>query len=79
MIYLVYSSVAAYPLTEQELEGILLQSRCNNQKNGITQTIRLNGVQRGQGSNVKMRWKAAYSFGGVRKDEMGEIPTLGVP
>lgn len=49
-----------------------------NQKNGITQNIRLNGVQRGQGSNVKMRWKLAYYASGVRKDEMGEIPSLGV-
>ncbi|KAF2466837.1 ADP-ribosylation factor-binding protein-like protein GGA1 [Lindgomyces ingoldianus] len=49
-----------------------------NQQNGITQTIKLHGVQRGQGSNVKMRWKAAYSVGGARKDEMGEISSLGV-
>ncbi|ORY12708.1 VHS domain-domain-containing protein [Clohesyomyces aquaticus] len=49
-----------------------------HQQNGITQTIRLLGVQRGQGANVKMRWKAAYLVGGVRKDEMGEIQSLGV-
>jgi hypothetical protein len=49
-----------------------------NQQNGITQTIRLNGVQRGQGGAVKMRWKLSYLAGGVRKDEQGEIPSLGV-
>ncbi|KAF2799482.1 VHS-domain-containing protein [Melanomma pulvis-pyrius CBS 109.77] len=48
------------------------------QQNGITQVIRLNGVQRGQGSNVKMRWKASYFVSGAKKDEMGEIPSLGV-
>jgi ADP-ribosylation factor-binding protein GGA len=48
------------------------------QQNGITQMIRLTGVQRGQGSNVKMRWKAAYFVSGAKKDEMGEIPSLGV-
>ena len=48
------------------------------QANGITQTIRLNGVQGGQGGNVKMRWKAAYHIGGVRKDEQGEIASLGI-
>lgn len=49
-----------------------------NQRNGISQTIRLNGVQRSQGANVKMRWKVSYSLAGVWKEEMGEIPSLGV-
>ncbi|KAF1934986.1 VHS-domain-containing protein [Clathrospora elynae] len=49
-----------------------------NQKSGITQSIRVNNVQRGSGSSVKMRWKASYSLGGQQKNEMGEIPSLGV-
>lgn len=49
-----------------------------NQKGGITQTIRVNNVQRGAGNTVKMRWKASYNLGGQPKNEMGEIPSLGV-
>ncbi|CAE7176565.1 hypothetical protein P3342_008202 [Pyrenophora teres f. teres] len=49
-----------------------------NQKFGITQNIRVNNVQRGSGDSVKMRWKASYSVGGQQKNEMGEIPSLGV-
>lgn len=49
-----------------------------NQKHGITQTIRINNVQRGNGTNVKMRWKASYTHGGQPKNEMGEIASLGV-
>ncbi|KAH8727227.1 VHS domain-containing protein [Phaeosphaeriaceae sp. PMI808] len=49
-----------------------------NQKHGITQTIRVNNVQQGSGNTVKMRWKASYSQGGKQKNEMGEIPNLGV-
>jgi ADP-ribosylation factor-binding protein GGA len=46
--------------------------------NGVTQTIRLLGVDMGMGGNVKMRWKASYFVDGARKDEMGEISALGV-
>ncbi|KAF2033237.1 VHS-domain-containing protein [Setomelanomma holmii] len=49
-----------------------------NQKFGITQTIRVNNVQRGTGNSVKMRWKASYTHGGQAKNEMGEISSLGV-
>ncbi|KAF2129848.1 VHS-domain-containing protein [Dothidotthia symphoricarpi CBS 119687] len=49
-----------------------------NQKSGITQNIRVNNVQRGSGASVKMRWRASYSLGGQQKNEMGEIPSLGV-
>ncbi|KAF2266181.1 VHS-domain-containing protein [Lojkania enalia] len=66
----------AYQLRLEPQSSISLSP---NQQNGITQTIRLHGAQRGQGSNVKMRWKVAYSVGGARKNEMGEIPSLGVP
>lgn len=49
-----------------------------NQAGGITQTIRLHGVEKGKGGVVKMRWKASYSIGAERKDEQGEISSLGV-
>jgi hypothetical protein len=65
----------AYQQQMQPQSGVFLSPQ---QQNGITQQIRLNGVQRGQGGNVKMRWKLSYSVGGARKDEMGEITTLGV-
>jgi len=58
-----------------------------NQANDITQSIRLNGVERGKGSTVKMRWKTSYvvggssagGAGGERREEQGEIANLGVP
>ncbi|KAK3708154.1 ARF-binding protein [Vermiconidia calcicola] len=50
-----------------------------NQQNGITQTIRLQGVERGKGTAVKMRWRAGYGFQGGQKNEQGEISGLGVP
>ncbi|KAF2211907.1 hypothetical protein CERZMDRAFT_41993 [Cercospora zeae-maydis SCOH1-5] len=49
-----------------------------NQQNGITQTIRLQGADRGKGTSVKMRWRASYSVGGQQKNEHGEINGLGV-
>ena len=50
-----------------------------NQQNGITQTIRLDGVERGKGTSVKMRWRASYSLDGEVRNEQGEIVGLGVP
>ncbi|PSK53987.1 hypothetical protein B9Z65_7793 [Elsinoe australis] len=49
-----------------------------NQRDGITQSIRLQGVTRGKGSGVKMRWKASYAVGPERREETGEIGNLGV-
>ncbi|KAI7308281.1 hypothetical protein KC315_g13408, partial [Hortaea werneckii] len=49
-----------------------------NQQNGITQSIRLQGCQRGQGSAVKMRWRASYTLNGQQQNEQGEIAGLGV-
>ncbi|PNS21327.1 hypothetical protein CAC42_1106 [Sphaceloma murrayae] len=49
-----------------------------HQKDGITQSIRLQGVRRGQGTGVKMRWKASYNVGKEKRDEMGEVTSLGV-
>jgi hypothetical protein len=47
-----------------------------NQKDGITQLINLTGVQHGQGSAVRMRWKVAYVVGTERKEESGSIDGL---
>ncbi|KAI7119138.1 hypothetical protein KC352_g33394, partial [Hortaea werneckii] len=49
-----------------------------NQQNGITQSIRLQGCQRGQGTAVKMRWRASYTLNGQQQNEQGEIAGLGV-
>ncbi|KAK8254641.1 ADP-ribosylation factor-binding protein GGA1 [Phyllosticta capitalensis] len=49
-----------------------------NQQNGVSQTIRLQGVPRGKGAAVKMRWKASYVLGSEQKNEQGEIASLGV-
>ncbi|KAL8711788.1 MAG: hypothetical protein Q9225_007061 [Loekoesia sp. 1 TL-2023] len=49
-----------------------------NQQNGITQPIEINGVPRGSGNNVKMRWKASYKLGGEMKMEQGEVPSLAI-
>lgn len=63
---------------QQQMEPQSGVSLFPNQQNGITQTIRLNGVHRGQGAGVKMRWRLSYLLGGERKQEMGEIASLGV-
>ena len=49
-----------------------------SQRDGIQQAILVNGVVRGQASNVKMRWKASYKVGGEAKQEQGEVPALGI-
>lgn len=49
-----------------------------NQQNGITQNIKLQGVEKGKGGAVRMRWRASYSVGGQHKEEQGEIGNLGV-
>ncbi|KAI9666234.1 MAG: hypothetical protein M1821_004169 [Bathelium mastoideum] len=49
-----------------------------HQQRGITQTIRLHGVGPGQGSSVKMRWKASYDVGTEHKEETGDISALGI-
>ncbi|EON67006.1 hypothetical protein W97_06122 [Coniosporium apollinis CBS 100218] len=54
------------------------RSLAPQQSNGITQTIRLLGVERGKGGAVKMRWKASYVLGSERREEMGEVAALGV-
>ncbi|CAK4030732.1 ADP-ribosylation factor-binding GGA2 [Lecanosticta acicola] len=49
-----------------------------HQQNGITQTIRLQGAERGKGTMIKMRWRASYNEGGKAKNEQGEINGLGL-
>lgn len=49
-----------------------------NEQQGIRQVIHLNGVQYGQGQNVKMRWKLSYKVGAEQKNEEGMVPALGV-
>ncbi|KAL8726199.1 MAG: hypothetical protein Q9166_006872 [cf. Caloplaca sp. 2 TL-2023] len=49
-----------------------------NQQNGITQPIEINGVPRGSGNSVKMRWKASYKVGGEMRMEQGEVASLGI-
>lgn len=71
--------VAASKGAQLQLEHQTGVNLAPNQKNGITQNIRLAGVQRGSGNSIKMRWKVSYSLGGQPKSEMGEIPSLGVP
>ncbi|KAH7401442.1 VHS domain-containing protein [Pyrenochaeta sp. MPI-SDFR-AT-0127] len=70
--------VAASKGAQLQLEPQSGVNLAPNQKSGITQNIRVKNVQRGSGSSVKMRWKASYSIGGHQKNEMGEIPSLGV-
>ncbi|EME40332.1 hypothetical protein DOTSEDRAFT_74959 [Dothistroma septosporum NZE10] len=48
------------------------------QQNGITQTIRLQGADRGKGNSIKMRWRASYTQAGSQQNEQGEINGLGV-
>jgi ADP-ribosylation factor-binding protein GGA len=45
---------------------------------GITQVIKLGGVEYGKGTIVKMRWKCSYTLGTEMRNEQGEIPALGV-
>jgi len=49
-----------------------------NQANGITQTIVLQGVERGRGTTVKLRWRAGYTLNGKKVEEHGEIASLGI-
>ncbi|RFU35437.1 hypothetical protein B7463_g903, partial [Scytalidium lignicola] len=48
------------------------------QKDGIRQTIYLNGVEEGKTDHVKMRWKISYLAGSTPINEQGEIPALGI-
>ena len=49
-----------------------------SQRAGITQTIKIHGVEPGKGHSVKVRWKASYWAGGGRREEQGEVPSLGI-
>ncbi|KAL8812645.1 MAG: hypothetical protein Q9200_000873 [Gallowayella weberi] len=65
----------SYTLQLTPQSGRTLQPK---QQNGITQPIEINGVPRGSGNNVKMRWKASYKLGGEMKMEQGEVSSLGI-
>ena len=49
-----------------------------HQEDGITQTIEINDVPKGQANSVKMRWKASYNMKGQVHQEQGEVPALGI-
>jgi len=50
-----------------------------HQRAGVTQLIRVSGVPRGGGGNVKMRWKVSYRVGtGPLNEEQGVIESLPV-
>ncbi|KAI9680854.1 MAG: hypothetical protein M1817_004294 [Caeruleum heppii] len=54
------------------------QSLAMLQRHGIQQVIYLDGVTRGQGGSMRMRWKLSYESGGQLKEEQGEMSGLGV-
>lgn len=54
------------------------RSLAPHEKPGVTQTIRLQGCQRGAGTTVKMRWRASLNIGGALKELQGSIEGLGV-
>ncbi|WPH04271.1 Hypothetical protein R9X50_00716000 [Acrodontium crateriforme] len=67
-------------VTKAQTLHLLPQSSRNlapNQNDGIAQTIRLENVARGQGTNVKLRWRVSYMLDKLKK-EQGEINDLGV-
>ena len=49
-----------------------------NTRAGVTQVIRLFGVEQGKGGQVKVRWKVGFMIGGVAREEMGEVANLGI-
>lgn len=49
-----------------------------NKANAVQQEILLSNVPTGKGSNVKMRFKVAYSLGGQPVEEQGSVPSLGI-
>ncbi|KAL8687896.1 MAG: hypothetical protein Q9224_005022 [Gallowayella concinna] len=65
----------SYTLQLTPQSGRTLQPK---QQNGITQPIEINGVPRGSGNNVKMKWKASYKLAGEMKMEQGEVSSLGI-
>jgi len=38
----------------------------------------LQGVERGKGLGVKMRWRASYLLGGEKREEQRELAGVGV-
>ncbi|KAL9050801.1 MAG: hypothetical protein Q9162_006422 [Coniocarpon cinnabarinum] len=48
------------------------------QRNGISQIIRLEGVEMGKGITTRVRWKVGYWLENERREEKGELPGLGI-
>lgn len=66
----------AYQLRMEPQSGRTLLA---NQKNGVSQIIRIANAPSGGGSVVKMRWKASYRVGsGPLHEEQGTIEGLPV-
>ncbi|KAL9105002.1 MAG: hypothetical protein Q9163_000099 [Psora crenata] len=49
------------------------------QRDGITQSILVQGVTRGQADSVKMRWKSSYKLAGDIRQEQGEGSYKAIP
>lgn len=48
------------------------------QENGVQQEMLVDGVEPGQGSSVKIRYRVSYAVGGQNKEEQGMVPALGI-
>lgn len=48
------------------------------QQNGVQQEMLVDGVEPGQGSSAKMRFRVSYVVGEQRKEEQGMVPPLGI-
>lgn len=61
-----------------KLEPQSSRSLAPNQRDGITQIIRLQNCSRGAGATVKLRWRASLNVGGSSRELQGSIEGLGV-
>ncbi|SZF03518.1 unnamed protein product [Blumeria hordei] len=48
------------------------------ERDGVTQVIKLLGVEHGKGDAVRLRWKTSYTIGSRPVSEQGEIASLGI-
>ncbi|KAI5288256.1 hypothetical protein KEM54_005354 [Ascosphaera aggregata] len=49
-----------------------------NQQDGIRLEMVLNGIQPGNGNNVKLRYRVSYKLGNEVKEDQGHVPPLGI-
>ena len=75
LVFSILTSKQGYTLKLEPQSG---RSLSPQQQNGITQTIRVQGVEQGKGNSVKMRWRASYSLAGQVVNEQGALEGLGV-